>query len=222
MDNLDSMVDEITKNQKFQNSVDDILEEKKELDDKINEITKNQKFQNSVDDILEEQNIEDKVNQIVNGQDKQNNIDEMFEEIDLDNLPYTEEEQKYVDSYFYKMYQISLDNISNLKGYIVDNLSQQYVYNGYTFGSPFLQKIKYSYYLNIGFPVPERFIKNYLNTLSEQLNEGEINICENAYYKVDIAPLQYVKKENTSKVLREVNAYQVQVELKIKQKTHSK
>ena len=213
MEKIDEMVSNITKNQQFQNSVDDILEEKERMDEKINAITQNQIFQNSVDELLEENEI---ASSIMEENNEQNSVDNIIEE----NVIVGEEVEKeineddYTNSIFYQQYLNEVNAIKEWANYINDTAMQKSNFYSLKYNNPLAFKNEIAYLINIGFPAPRRFIEEYKNKLKETLNN--LITLEDAYYEVDILPNKYTQKNENSKVIKQINAYQVIINLKKK------
>lgn len=196
MEKIDEMVSNITKNQQFQNSVDNILEENEKMEEKISAITQNQIFQNSVDELLKE-------NVVINEE----------KEIEID-------ENDYIHSIYYQQYLNEVNAIKEWANYINDNAMQKCHFYSIKYNNPLAFKNEMAYLINIGFPAPRRFIEEYKNKLKETLNN--LITIEDAYYEVDILPNKYINKDNNGNVLKQINAYQVITNLKTLKKQFTK
>ena len=189
---FNDIIGEITKNQKFQNSVDGLLEEKKEMDDIVSNITKNQKFQNNVDSILD--NVKEEKN------DSEQSMD------------FSEEEIKYMYSPYYQNYLYMLSSAPMVINSCISKIKQKYDFNNMMHQNPFNEKNELSYSINnIGYPVPKRFMEQYGTLISELLNND--TTFEDAIYEFEIIPIEYQEQRN-KKMIKKVDTYQFHIFLK--------
>ena len=196
MDNLNDIVSEITKNQKFQNSVDDLLVEEKEKEDMISSITDGQKQQNNVDDLVNS-----------NKEESSSNKEEPS---------YDEEEINYMNGPYYYNYLSYLRSLQGIINNCIMTLKQKYDYNNMMFRNPFHEKNEYLYSINnIGYPVPKRFIEQYGLIIKEVLESD--TTFEDAFYEVEVIPLEYLTQKGKS-VMKKIDTYQIHISLKRKDK----
>lgn len=94
----------------------------------INEIIKNQKFQNATDELIEEKNRQDEVIKEASNYLYNQNMDQIAQIIESQNT-YTEEEQQYMNSPYYANYQNIINNLDTLIMQPIYDLNYKYIYN---------------------------------------------------------------------------------------------
>ena len=214
---FNDMVGEITKNQQFQNSVDDLIEKEKEMDNIIANVTSKESFQNNVDDLIEkEKEMDNIVANVTSKESFQNNVDNLISENKKEEeQPNNNEEIKYMSSQYYRTYLHLINNANLLVNQIVTNLLQKYNINSVVFNNPFHEKISTTLVINnIGFPVPERFLNNYEEILQQEFSSYD---PEEGTFQVKLIPLEYTEVRNSS-VLKKINTYQINISLQRKSK----
>lgn len=185
----------------------------------IDDITKNQKFQNATDELIEEKNRQDEAIKEASNYLYNQNMDQIAQIIESQNT-YTEEEQQYMNSSYYANYQNIINNLDTLIMQPIYDLNYKYIYNHMQLDNPLVKKVETCLFLNaIGYPVPELFIEELKQAVYLKLNE--LNKIEGTYHEVEIVPIEYVKDSSNERLVRKIDSYQVIIKLK-KEKNKTK
>ena len=171
----------------------------------INEIIKNQKFQNATDELIEEKNRQDEVIKEASNYLYNQNMDQIAQIIESQNT-YTEEEQQYMNSPYYANYQNIINNLDTLIMQPIYDLNCKYIYNHIKAGAKKVETCLFLN--AIGYPVPELFIEKLKQAIYLKLNElnkiegtyHEVEIVPIEYIK-DLSNERLVRKIDSYQVI---------------------
>ena len=185
----------------------------------INEITKNQIFQNATDELIEEKNRQDEAIKEASNYLYNQNMDQIAQIIESQNT-YTEEEQQYMNSTYYKNYQNVINNLDNLIMQPIYDLNYKYVYSHMNLDSSNTKEVESCMFINnIGFPIPNLFVDRLKDAIHIKLDE--LDRIDNTYHEVDVIETEYLGGIENNKLIKKVDTYQVILKLK-KEKSKTK
>lgn len=141
-----------------------------------------------------------------------NDITEYIEQAKKSQIQLTQKEIEYKNSLHYQNY---IKLLGNIEVYVVEMynlLMAKYERNCMSYNNPFIEKIISSAVIqNIGFPLPDFFYNELLETIKTKIN----SMNHEFEFNVKLRPIQYAKVGN---IYRNYDIYIVNIQLNQKEK----